>query len=185
MRKADSLHIMEKKYNVKSTAICFFVMIALCLLLTACDSGQTVKREKLPSTDLSSVEVEGVSLGDSIHTVDLTQYTSLPEDSFKEEAGVYRFEEIQLKTDENQEIQKIIVSNNLENKTSIVSVQGENENLTPQKIVNWLGENHNDYWFDREQNIKAYTYYDNNKKFYVTFTFNTQNESLVWVILSR
>ena len=42
---------------------------------------------------------------------------------------------------------------------------------------------YNEYWFDREQNIKAYTYYDEIQKIYATFA--TFDDNLIWLILNE
>ncbi|WP_099205998.1 hypothetical protein [Scatolibacter rhodanostii] len=179
------MKIFEKEGKNKKSMVWLLFTIIFCFLLSACDSGQTVNRKEPVSTDLSVVQIEGVEIGVSIDTIDLEKYTPLPADTFTEEPNVYRFEEMQFETDGNKQIQKITISNNFENKTALFSIKGENENLTIQKVVELLGKNYNDYWYDREQKIKAYTYHDEAKEMYATFTFNTDYKDLIWVILSR
>ena len=170
------------KKNVVLTAI------MLIFLLSACDSGQKIKREYLVSTDLSAVNIDGILLGDFVDQIDLTKYTDVDSDSFEEKENTFYFQELHIETDVNgciQEVRGNIYGYIAEYESVLFSVNGIDNPASINEIVNILGQNHNEYWFDKEQKIKAYTFYDNNNMIYATFTFNDNSNELAWIILSK
>ncbi len=139
-------------------------LAALAMLMTACDSGQTVKRDALPSTNLSGVNIGGLVIGANA-----------------DEA--YLAEGISVETNTEVIVHSVRYSVNDGGATPF-SVNGTDSPRSIDEIVALLGQNHNDYWFDREQSVKAYTYYDGESEIYATFAFDNNSKVLVWVILS-
>jgi len=164
------------------------VLVILIFTLSACDSHQEVVRENLVSTDLSAVMIDGISVGNAIDTVDMTKYTELPPDTFIQKENLYYFQELRMETDEEGNIQEVrgnIYAYVEEYEAVPFSVNGKENLSSINEVVDLLGKNHNHYWFDREQGIYAYTFYDSSNKVYATFAYIYNSNELVWVILSE
>ncbi len=159
-----------------------FILSIICILIfcSAC-SRQEIKREKLISTDLSFVSIDGISIGMPIKTVELSKYTTISADKLVNNKNTDYFKGFHITTDDDGIIVlvKAIVGTDIQ-----VFVNGV-QPLLIDEVETLLGIHHNEYWFDREQRIKAYTYYDELNKIYATFAFSDFDNSLVWVILSK
>ena len=143
----------------------FLLGLAVILLsLSACDSGQTVRRDVLPSTNLSNVNIGGLVIGENADES-------------------YLAEGLSVEANADVLVQSIRYSVNDGDATRF-SVNGTESPRSINEIVALLGQNHNDYWFDREQSIRAYTYYDGESEIYATFAFDNNSKDLIWVILS-
>ncbi len=158
-------------------------LVCFLLILSACDSGQTVKHNDLTSTDLSSVNVDNIVVGQAISDINLTKYTAV-NDSFEKKEGTYYFEELHIETNTDGIIQSI--QGNLGNDNTIpFSINGTDNLQSINEVAELLGQNYNDYWFDREQGIRAYTYFDSESSIYATFAYHNNSRELVWVILTK
>jgi len=164
------------------------LLVCFLIFFSACDGNQKIKRENLQSTDLSYVNIDGIVLGTPIINVDFTKYTTEAPDRFEQRENTYYFRELHLETDSNGVIQKIkgntygYIDGHA---VTPFAINGTVNISTITEVVDLLGQNHNDYWFDRGQKLKAYTFYDDDSKVYVTFVYDYNSNGLVWVILSR
>ena len=66
--------------------------ILLTFMLSACDRHQEIKRENLVATDLSTVNIDDISLNGFIDEIDLTPYTAVPLDRFEEKENTYYYD---------------------------------------------------------------------------------------------
>lgn len=163
-------------------------IVCFLLILSACDSNQKIKSENLTSTDLSSVNIDGIIIGQAINDVDLSEYTVVAANSVEQKENAYYFEELRIETDTDGIITKVQgnIYGYMDNYNAIpFSVNGTDNLSSIDEVADLLGQNHNDYWFDKEQKIKAYTFYDDSGKFYATFAYDYNSNGLVWVILSK
>jgi len=55
---------------------------------------------------------------------------------------------------------------------------------TLAQITEELGGHHNDYWFDREQSMRAITYADIENDISLTVVYFDFDYALVWIILT-
>ena len=143
------------------------------LMLVACTSVE--------STDLNSIKIDNISLGQSINSLDLSKYES--KDEIDNEYN-YEFKELQIKTNTNNDIDKIWL-NILE--YNFLSISKENKFKNIDQITNILGVNYKEYWYDKEEGLKSHEYLDNKNNIKVNFVYNgisnNQQNELVWVIL--
>jgi len=171
------------KFLSSLVAIVFFP-----LFLSTCDGNQKIKRSNLPSTDLSYVNIDGIVLGTPIIDVDLAKYTAEVPGRFEQKGNTYYFRELHIETDSNGVVQKIKGNTYgyIDGRAvTSFSINGTDNISTTNEVVELLGQNHNDYWFDREQKLKAYTFYDDDSKIYASFVYDYNSNGLVWFILSR
>lgn len=144
------------------------------LMLVACNSVE--------STDLNSIKIDNISLGQSINRLDLSKYES--KDEIDNEYN-YEFKELQIKTNTNNDIDKIWL-NILE--YNLLSINKENKFKDINQITDILGSNYKEYWYDKEQGLKSHKYIDNKNNIKVNFVYigtsnNQQQNELIWVIL--
>ena len=133
------------------------------------------------STDLNSIKIDNISLRQPINRLDLSKYES--KDEVDNEYN-YEFKGLQIKTNSNNDIEKIWL-NILE--YSFLSINKENKFEDINQITNVLGVNYKEYWYDKEQGLKSHEYLDNKNNIKVNFVYNTissnKQNKLVWVIL--
>lgn len=157
-------------------ALSIILLLGLC---TGCSSEGKVKRDKPQSTDLTAVNVNEIVLGVSSKSLDLTKYSAVPNEQTADEKNTQYFEELQITTDDDGVVTLI---KGIVGPGTRVNVN-DSQPLSISEVLEKLGSNYNEYWFDREQNIKAYTYYDEIQKIYATFA--TFDDNLIWLILNE
>lgn len=163
--------------------ICIGGVSCLLLILSACGRNQTVKTDDLSSTNLASIYIDGIVIGQSIDDIDLTSYI-VAKDSFEQNENAYYFEELHIETNADGIIQNIRCNLSGDNTVPFLAA-GEANLKTINDVVKLLGQNHNDYWFDRGQGLKAHTYHDGESGIYVTFAYHNNSGELVWAILNK
>ncbi|MDR0999395.1 MAG: hypothetical protein LBL96_01095 [Clostridiales bacterium] len=158
-----------------------FCLVFLALLLLAfagCDSHQTVKIDNgVQTTDLSDIEIDGLKIGTPIANADLTRYTKADISYSK---YTYDYQEIRIA------VNGYGLITGLQGTAGIIPFS-LNGHISPTKIsetIDILGKNHNNYWFDSEQKIKANTYIDKEHHISLTIAYSTMDNGLVWAILS-
>lgn len=144
------------------------------LMLVACISVE--------STDLNSIKIDNISFGQSINRLDLSKYES--KDEIDNEYN-YEFKELQIKTNTNNDIDKIWL-NIFE--YNLLSINKENKFEDINQITDVLGTNYKEYWYDKEQGLKSHEYIDNKNNIKVNFVYNgtsnnQQQNELIRVIL--
>lgn len=157
-------------------ALSIILMLIFC---TGCSNEGQVKRDKIATTDLSAVNVNEIVLGISVESLDLTKYTVVPKEQTADETNTKYFEEMVITTDNSGIITSVKGIVGTGTKVSVNNSQPS----SVDEIIEQLGTNYNEYWFDREQNLKAHTYYDETNEIYATFVSFDSN--LVWLILSE
>lgn len=149
------------------------IISIISLMLVACTSVE--------STDLNSIKIDNISLGQSINGLDLSKYES--KDEIDNEYN-YEFKELQIKTNTNNDIDKICLNISEYN---FLSISKENNFKNIDQITNILGVNYKEYWYDKEQGLKSHEYLDNKNNIKVNFVYNgisnNQQNELVWVII--
>ena len=133
--------IKERDFMKKITII---AVIMLIFTLSACDSQQEIKREKLNPTDLSAVNIDGLVLGSFIDEIDVTKYTDAS-DRFEEKENTYFYDELSIKTDADGSIREIkgnVYSCDAEYGTVPFSVNGIDKPSSIDEVVKILGQNH-------------------------------------------
>lgn len=132
------------------------------------------------TTDLNNIKIDNISLGQSIDTLDLPKYE--PTEEYDNEYN-YQFKELQLKTNDNNNIDKIWL-NIIEH--DFLSIDKENKFENIDQITAILGSNYKKYWYDKEQGLKSHEYIDREMNIKINFVYNglsNQEKELVWVIL--
>nr|WP_317334066.1 hypothetical protein [uncultured Romboutsia sp.] len=149
------------------------IISMVSLMLVACIS--------IESTDLNSIKIDNISLGQSIDTLDLSKYEV--KDEIDNEYN-YEFKELQIRTNTNNDVDKIWL-NILE--YNLLSIDKENKFEDIDQITDILGNNYKEYWYDKEQGLKSHKYIDNNNNIKVNFVYdstsNNKQKELIWVIL--
>ena len=148
------------------------VIIISLLMLVACTS--------IESTDLSNIKIDNILLGQAIDNVDLSKYKVT--DKYDNEYN-YRFKGIQLKTNDNDNIDKIW-TNMIE--YDFLSIGKENKFENIDQITDIFGSNYKEYWYDKEQGLKSHEYIDSEAKIKINFVYNglsNEEKELVWAIL--
>lgn len=148
------------------------IVLIVILSITACT-------QNLESTDLSNVKVDDIKLDESISDIDLTKYTK--SDRFLEKKNGYNFEEIRIVTDDNS----ILTQVNANISDINLYVNNNNKFSKLEDIVNVLGENYKNYWYDKEQQLKSNQYIDSKSRIKADFVYNIYENKLVWVILNK
>lgn len=163
---------------MKGKILLLYTMLIM-IFCTACSSEGQVKKVTSESTNLSDVNVNDIVLGVSGSSLDLSKYTTIPIEQTAGDKNTLYFEELQITTNNDGIVTLVkgIVGDGTQ-----VNVNNS-QPTSINEVISQLGTNYNEYWFDREQNIKAYTYYDNTKKMYATFAAFDNN--LIWLILNQ
>ena len=151
----------------RSSALVF----VLILLMTGCS-------ERLKTTDLSSISLDGLSVGDKIDDDIQTSYTQSERysGSYK-----YKFEEIIIDTNDSYEVTYLFAR--FDENYIDIKVNGENPKTT-EDVKRILGENYQDKDYDREQKLRELVYVDNNKGVKAEFVYSSE-QSLLWIELSK
>ena len=161
-------------------------LMAVLLSLTACvffDSSQAVRSGDISSTYLGGVTIAELRLGDNISEVDLSLFTPTGSDHVRFD---YVFNEILFYTDSYGNFTQILgrLVWGLGYEGVSFSVNG-NELNTLEQLKDELGEYYNDYWFDREQGMRAITYADRENGINFTIAYSNYDGEFIWVILSE
>ena len=123
-------------------ALSIILLLGLC---TGCNSEGKVKRDKPQSTDLTAVNVNEIVLGVSSKNLDLTKYSAVPNEQTADEKNTQYFEELQITTDDDGVVTLI---KGIVGPGTRVNVN-DSQPLSISEVVEKLGSNYNEYWFDR------------------------------------
>jgi len=152
----------------------------LAISLVACtlfDSNQAVYVRNISSTYLGSVEIAGLQLGTNINGIDFTSFTATERNILWFD---YLFEEVGFIVDADENLTTI---QGWISSGATFEINGMTFD-TLMQITEELGGHHNDYWFDREQSMRAVTYADMQSGVSLTAVYFDFNDELVWVILT-
>jgi hypothetical protein len=148
------------------------ILLGMILGLTACNSN-------ISTTNLTSIKIDNMQVGEYISDVDLEKYTT--SDRFTDKENTYNFEEIKIETDESGIITQIH-ANNVDTELLINDVEGFKD---IEDITTVLDENYKSSWYDREQGLKENKYMDLENKIEASFIYDNTGKNLVWTILSK
>lgn len=153
----------------------FFYCIIFMLILSGCSKTSS----KVETTDLSNISVDSITIGSNIKSVDLTKYT----DSDRYSGNyTYKFEEIVINT--KDDMVDYLFARFDENDTTI-SINGSINLTNIDDVEDVLGNNFEDKWYDKEQGLRAYVYYDYENKIEAKFVYIDYNYYLTWIKLSK
>ena len=150
----------------------FSVLVLMLIMLMAGCS------ERIKTTDLSSISLDGLSVGDKIDDDILTSYTQSENYSGNYK---YKFEEIIIDTDDSEEVTYLFAR--FDENDIDIKVNGENPKRT-EDIKRILGADYQDKDYDREQHLRELVYVDNDKNVKAEFVYSS-DQSLCWIVLSK
>ena len=93
----------------------------------------------------------------------------------------YRFNEIAINVD-NGIIDGLF--SNFDNNV-VISINGNTDLTKVNDIKDILGGNFKDKWYDKEQGLKTYIYYDYNNNIKANFIYSNYDNNLVWIKLKK
>lgn len=102
-------------------------------------------------------------------------------DRFKEKENTYNFEELRIETDEDG----IVIQINANIPDVNLYINNIKEFYTVEDVVNVLGKDYKNKWYDREQNLKENEYDDPENKIKAKFIYDDIGKNLVWIIFGR
>lgn len=148
---------------------------------------QKIKMSMVKTTDLSQIEIDGISVGENVSLLDLNKYTET--DGYNP-AYRYRFDELVLDTDDEDSI-CYIYSRFDENKTDIM-INSIDTSQSIDDITRILGNNFYEKNQDREQMLKKHIYYDRINNITAEFIYadfgddsSKYNNKLCWIRIFR
>lgn len=143
--------------------ICVLLAAVLCLcLFTGCGD----KTSSFPTTDLSSVSVDQIVIGESIHFVDLSKYTKSGALLGNEK---YKFEELIMDT--KDDIVTYLFCDIKDHPEVTLSIHGETNITTIDDVQLFLGPSYQDIVYDSADKTHIRTYFDKTKQFKVSFIY--------------
>ena len=149
----------------------FAVLLLLTFLpLSACSSD-------VPSTDLSQVAFDGITVGDPLELLETDRYTVKENVS---DRYTYNFEECRV-SEKNGIITELMATFG----AMTVSINGTEDCHTVDDIIGVLGENYHSSWYDREQSLMQIQYSDREHRLECAFVYNKNSNSLVWAIMKN
>ena len=153
---------------------CFkFSVLVLALITLMAGCGERVK-----TTDLSKISLDGLSVGDKIDDDILTSYTQSERYSGNYK---YKFEEMIIDTNDDEEVTYLFAR--FDESYIDIKINGENPKRT-EDVKRILGENYQDKYYDREQQLRELVYVDNDRGIKAKFVYSSE-QSLLWIELSK
>ena len=155
------------------------VTLFFLIFMTACDSGQRIRIDNnTPSTNLSDIYIESLKIGNDINNADMSifTHTQSQNDFFS-----FWFKEIAFKSTDNGVITEIFIR---EPDEIDYFINGKNDLKTIEQITDELGQNYNEYQYDRQQSLRAITYTDRENKINFTLVYSDYDNNLIWLILN-
>jgi hypothetical protein len=167
--------------------LCFGILFIIFCIYT-CDSGQNIiVKQNLLSTNLSRIIISEIKIGNNIQDIDLSKYSS---SIYKTDAkNIYNFEELNITTDDDGIIIKIQCNiygyiNDYKKGTVLINNYDQKKFGTIKDIIDILGGNYYNYWYDKEQALKANTYIDKDNGINFTIVYDYNSQKIVWYIIS-
>ena len=157
---------------LKNNFVVILILLSIVFSLTACNRN-------IPSTDLTSIKIDDIEVGEPLSDIELGKYTE--PDRFIEKENTYNFEEIKIETDDDGII--IQIKANIHD-TRVLIDDREVVNSIGE-ITSVLGENYKNGWYNREQSLKENKYIDSENKLEASFVYDDNGRNLVWIILNK
>lgn len=67
----------------------------------------------------------------------------------------------------------------------VISINGNTDLTKVNDVKDILGGNFKDKWYDKEQGLKTYIYYDYNNNIKANFIYSNYDNNLVWIKLKK
>ena len=152
-------------------------LFSTILIITLCLYSKS--KTKLETTNLTSIYIDNITIGNYINEVDLTKYSRTND---YDNNYTYRFDElaINVKNGVVNELFSNFIEGNL-----VISINGSTDLSKIDDVENILGNNFKDAWYDKEQGLKLYTYKDYENKIQAQFIYSNSDNILVWIKLKK
>ncbi|MNO34452.1 hypothetical protein D3C76_244870 [compost metagenome] len=166
-------NVLNKKKNtvirvIVTTIICAILIIGLVsnsavssIFSITRDGIYTWEVQRLETTDLSNVTVDGLHIGSDTSGIQLPTHR------------------VKISIDHENKVRSINVAND----ASLLSVNGHMDMLLIEDITNLLGDNYLDKSQDREQQLRKRVYYDKETDVIVEIIYANHTRYLAWTIL--
>lgn len=142
------------------------------------DQARSGEIERLATTDLSGISVDGIQIGTDVDNVDLSIYQQSNRFSVGDHA--YYLDRLVLNVDDDNKVSHIFGYN------SEVSISINNHTAaTIDDITGLLGDNYLDGTEDSEQKLKKHIYYDSNADVVADFIYSDYDQQFVWITLRK
>ncbi|MNZ63113.1 hypothetical protein D3C78_812510 [compost metagenome] len=167
------INVLNKKKNtmlrvIVTTIICAILIIGLVsnsavssIFSITRDGIYTWEVQRLETTDLSNVTVDGLHIGSDTSGIQLPTHR------------------VKISIDHENKVRSINVAND----ASLLSVNGHMDMLLIEDITNLLGDNYLDKSQDREQQLRKRVYYDKETDVIVEIIYANHTRYLAWTIL--
>lgn len=153
----------------------FFCCIIFIFILNGCSKSSS----NIKTTDLRNILIDNITIGSDIKSIDLTKYSKSERYSGN---YTHKFDEIVLNVNNN--LVDYLFSRFDENKTTI-SVNGKSNLIKIDEVSDILWNNFHKKWYDNEQGLKTYGYYDYENNIKVNFVYSDYDNTLTWIELSK
>jgi hypothetical protein len=157
-------------------------MIIVILIPVAIYTKNKLEIQNLPSTDLSSIYIEGIQLNENISNIDLSRFKpSMSLDNVtKGNLGYVYYENFSLV--KNQEGTIVQLKTSVPETNAVVN---RHKISTMADIEVALGQNYVTRTYDWEQGLTSKIYYDKNRKILVRFIYpKTKNMDRLYLSIS-
>jgi hypothetical protein len=184
----ENVKVMKSKNDGSSISkvispVVSISLLALVLVINHSGFIAICKEYTIPSTNLSEVFIDGLTVGDSLEKFDDTKYTAT--NRYTDDNYNFISKEIMI-SEKNNKINKIY---GRVGKVDI-NINGDKASRDLADVVSRLGNDYVKTSFDNEQLLKQYIYVDKINDIKVSFvyrdyTYGESNNNLEYVIISK
>ncbi|MDE6357821.1 MAG: hypothetical protein K2L15_04440, partial [Eubacteriales bacterium] len=136
----------------------------------------------IKSTNLNNIfiddKINTSNIGNLLNKVNLNEYTLT--NKYLSKKNTLNFKELSITYNENNEIIKIFYRNIFENNK--LKINGKNNILYIKDVINILGKEYKESWYDKTQRLRQIIYKDKNNNLKAQFIFENSTGKLVFVI---
>lgn len=154
-----------------------YLVVIICLQLVIMLPYEEIKLKFKKSTDLSNISCAGMHIGDTFKNTDEYTYSN----EFSEKGDIIEYDNCLVRIDKNYTI--IFLHANFDDMK--ISINSKTYFRNVNDIIEILGTNYINNWYDREQRLKQVVYVDHENKLKARFVYDTFQEELVWLILEE
>lgn len=184
--------LLNKSENTKIrtvTAVIICIIITVFLISNSAISSLFVlvrdginmwEIQRIATTDLSNVTIDGIHIGSNINDIDLSVYNESDRLGYGNHA--YYLDRLRVDVDSNNEVNYIFGYNS----EVLISVNTQRVmSATIDDIASLLGDEYLDKVEDNEQKLCKYIYYDSKTGVIAEFIYDDYNRQLVWLVLKK
>lgn len=160
----------------KRLKLTLLLMLTMCLLLAGCARSSAIQ-----TTDLSGIRIDGWQIGATVSASALTGYTL--NHSFDPEPNTYFFEGLKIKHSQEQQVTELMGDFMGEHAVPVQLLANSEpaKYVYVSEVIQELGSNYREGWYDREQGLQVRTYEDQQHHLQAEFIYAKKTEELVWV----